>query len=329
MKLVSKIKNDIDHFLKIQKLIQVFQNIFIFHHNYPDGDCLGAQFGLKKIIELNFSNKNVFAIGDHENLYSFLKMENDDFLKIKKAFWKNSLAIVVDGDGIKRVKNSKLLIQNCKFNCLLRIDHHNTIGDIKYDHEWINHSYTSVCEQIACMTYYLKWKINCKIAEFLYLGINTDSGRMAYEKTNARTFYVLSWLCENGLNPYKINLSLSNKKINYVRFLGYVWSNFKIEKKLAYCWISQKIIQKYNLNVIEANDANIIGNIKNTNIWAFFIELPNKKIRVRIRSNSIQVEHVLKPFGSNGGHYFSTAGIFSQKTALKIIEHLKEYSTNG
>lgn len=47
------------NFAQIDKLLSSFENIVIFHHIRPDGDCLGAQFGLKHLIEDNYENKKV------------------------------------------------------------------------------------------------------------------------------------------------------------------------------------------------------------------------------------------------------------------------------
>ncbi|MDQ0513802.1 phosphoesterase RecJ-like protein [Mycoplasmoides fastidiosum] len=324
----NNMKKELEIFHNIENLIKSHDNIFIFHHVYPDGDCLGAQFGLLNLIKLNFPEKQVFAIGDHENLYPFLPKTNTNLENLDTHFLQNSLAIVVDGDGSRRVAKSQYLYNPKIFKTSLRIDHHNSQPDIQYDYEWDDHLYTSVAEQIGWMAKNLHWKMNKLAADFLYLGINTDSGRMSFERTNARTFSTLSYLCQNGLKPYDINLEINRRTENQIRFMGYVLTNMKIVNQFVYCFITQEVIKKFNLNVIEANDANMIGNIKGTKLWAFFVELEDGRFRIRLRSNSIKVENSLAPFGLMGGHYFSTAGTFKKEQTDAIIEYLKEFSLN-
>ncbi|WP_391591859.1 Bifunctional oligoribonuclease/PAP phosphatase NrnA, DDH-domain containig protein [[Mycoplasma] cavipharyngis] len=322
--------NEIIIFKQIAQLITTHDNIFIFHHHYPDGDCLGAQFGLLHLIKTNFANKNVFAVGDHENLYPFLTKTNTntDLKTIDQQFFNNSLAIVVDSDNISRIKLAEYLFQPNHFTTLLRIDHHKTKANIKYDFEWVDHTYSAVCEQITWMAKQLNWKINLIGAQFLYLGIYTDSGCMSFEKTNGRTFQTVAWLCQQGLQTDKINALLNHQKENLLRFYAFVWSNFKIEAQFAYCYISLATIENYRLNIVESNDANLIGNIEGTKIWAFFIELDQTRVRIRLRSNSISVENALAKFNSYGGHHYSTAGIFDKSLVPKLIEHLKNFSLN-
>lgn len=52
--------------------IKNHQYIVIFHHQRPDGDCLGSQQALKLWIKKMFPNKTIYAVGSNENLFPFL-----------------------------------------------------------------------------------------------------------------------------------------------------------------------------------------------------------------------------------------------------------------
>ena len=48
---------------EILKQIKKYNNIIIARHIGADPDALGSQFALKELIEHNFKNKNVYAVG--------------------------------------------------------------------------------------------------------------------------------------------------------------------------------------------------------------------------------------------------------------------------
>ena len=43
--------------------LEAYDTIAIYRHVYADGDALGAQFGLKALIEERWPHKRVFALG--------------------------------------------------------------------------------------------------------------------------------------------------------------------------------------------------------------------------------------------------------------------------
>lgn len=71
-------------FKKIEEKIKSHNNIVIFHHIRPDGDCLGSQFGMKNLIEENFPDKKVYTVGDTKGIYPYLDFPMDD-LELKKV----------------------------------------------------------------------------------------------------------------------------------------------------------------------------------------------------------------------------------------------------
>ena len=59
-------------FEAIKKLIEDYPRIIIHRHKNPDGDALGAQMGLKRILMENYPDKEIFAVGDMTPRYTFM-----------------------------------------------------------------------------------------------------------------------------------------------------------------------------------------------------------------------------------------------------------------
>lgn len=307
----------------IIKTIQKFQNIFIFHHINPDGDCLGAQFGLKLWLNEVFPNKNIYSIGNNEGLFNFLEwnFEND---KIKNEIMNDTLAIMVDGSKNERIifKDFFDLIPN-----KIIIDHH--LKDYSNDENnnlinFIDDSYSSSCEQIAHLIYLTKPKtINKKIATYIYLGIYTDSGRFFYDKTSARTHFLSAWLFNTGFDYDFIHKNLSKRNKKEIRFLKDVLNNYQTNKNVIYYFISWERAQEMKLEKNERNRVDFLANIEGFNIWIFFIENEDKTVRVRLRSNEKNVNQLAKKYGG-GGHEKASGAIIESK---ELIEEFVDKAT--
>ncbi|MDQ0513803.1 phosphoesterase RecJ-like protein [Mycoplasmoides fastidiosum] len=304
---------------QIVKAISEADNIFIFHHIRPDGDCLGSQFGLKELIKINFPTKNVFCLGDSKNIFSFMNFEMDDFNQISKdQINHNSLAIVVDASSANRIEAADILV-NENFTKRLRIDHHPNNHDVDYDYFYVDSKYVACCEQILDLVKQYNWKINRTAANFLYLGINTDSGRFNYEKVGVLTFDLMTWLFENvEFDYFWINNQLKQRSLKELQFAAHVLSNF--QKKNQVCWytVTEAILQKYDLTENEGSNVNLIANIDDSLVWLFFIETSENRYRCRLRSNGIKVNEIARFFGG-GGHDFAAGTIILREQQEELL----------
>ncbi|MGL4343138.1 MAG: DHH family phosphoesterase [Metamycoplasmataceae bacterium] len=300
---------------EINKLISQHENIVIFHHINPDGDCLGSQFGLKKLIQDNYLNKNVYVIGNSENVLNFMEFKHDEIPN--EDILKNALAIIVDANYSNRIKNSELLL-NGKIKNILRIDHHPYSDDLNTVFSWVDESYVASCEQITELAMKLNWKISQEAAEYLYLGLITDSGRFFYEKTSSRTHEIASFLFKQKINFFEIHKKMSQRSLKEITFLKEVLSNYQYEEKVIYYFLSQDKIKQLKLENNEMNRVDFLANIDNFHIWIFFIEQDDKKIRVRIRSNGPIINKLAEEF-NGGGHQLAAGAFLESKEQISVF----------
>ncbi|TPR54278.1 DHH family phosphoesterase [Metamycoplasma neophronis] len=307
-----------------KKAIEEHENIFIFHHIRPDGDCLGSQFGLRELIKTNYPDKNVYVLGDNGGIFPFLVWDFDKFDEIPKEHFNNSLGVVVDANSSNRIQFAKYILDG-NFTHMLRIDHHPVDPDINYDYTWEDATYAAAAEQVAYIAMKAKWKVTEKTAEYTYLGINTDSGRFQYEYVQQRTFDVMSYLHEgNNFRVWDVNFPLSVRDEKKVRFSAYVLLNYVNDGQVLWFHASKKVQKKFGLDENSANDVNIMANIGDCKIWVLFIDQPDGTIRARVRSNGIWINHICEKYAPGGGHEVASGATCQNKRDMKhLIEDLK------
>lgn len=307
-------KNKIEEILK---LIEKHESIVIFHHIRPDGDCIGAQVGLKNLILDNFDNKKVFAVGDYKKSFPFLKLKADPIPK--KEILEKSLAIIVDANFKNRIE-SAFLFEEFKFKSILRIDHHPNEDDFTEIYRWVDPSYIATCEQIADLAYQANWKISKKSATLIYLGIYTDSGRFLYKNTSARTHFLTSILFKTGFNFSLIHEKLNAKRLADLEFDSYIFANKKIYKNVIFYTLNLEEQVKLNKNPLNSVRPNLLANIENYKIWLCLVQETENSWRVEFRSAGPNVQKVALKWGG-GGHLNASGAIVENLDKLdQLIE---------
>lgn len=304
-------------FEKLKAIIEDHNSIVIFGHPNPDGDCYGSQFGLKEAIRLNYPNKKVYVVGSGLRRFRdyFGKMDDVDDNTIA-----GSLAILVDGNDLSRMEDQR--VWNAK--AWIKIDHHVENYRFTQGEYVVDEEANSTCELILLMIQECGWKINPLIADALYLGICTDSGRFQYITRFPEAFHEVAWLCEQGANPKALNDILNITYENALRFRGYIYSNYKkSEHGVIYMVLDKATIAEYGLTASRAgNMINLLSNIVGYPIWVFICETEEGFSHIEFRSNGPAVQPIATSFGG-GGHKMAsgvTIPTFDEKTIKEVID---------
>lgn len=307
--------------LAAQKLEQ-YDSIVIFHHVRPDGDCLGSQFGLRELLRVNYPHKKVYAIGDNCGLFSnFLEFDFDEVPSDEVL--KKSLGVVVDANQKDRIFMREVLDKNL-FAETLRIDHHPNEDDLDKVSVWLEEQRIAAAEMIAELAFQKGWKITEKAANYVFLGIVTDSGRFQFSDTSARTHELASYLYKNNLNPEKVYLGLAQTSLEDLKAQSALMSSLKTNGQVAYIQIDYKSTIALGKQPNDMARPNMIGNIKGYPIWLSFNEEQSGKIRVEFRSNGPIVRNVALKWGGGGHDRASGCMISTFDDVEKIVADCNE-----
>ncbi|WP_406617572.1 DHH family phosphoesterase [Mycoplasmopsis adleri] len=302
-------------------LIEKYDSIVIFHHIRPDGDCLGSQFGLRQLIRDNYPKKKVYAIGNNFGTYDFMGF---DFDKIPSdEVLKKSLGIIVDANFKERIQDREVLDKNL-FPQTLRIDHHPNDDDLNNCTRWVESARIAADEMITELAFQCKWKITPKAAEYLFLGIVTDSGRFQFSDVSARTHELVAYLYKNGLNAEKVFSGLAATSIDDIKVNNKIFSNMKTDGKVAYSTLTYKETMELGKTPNEVCRVNVIANLKGYPFWVLFNEEEDGRIRCEYRSNGPCVRNVAVKWGGGGHERASGSMITTFDDIPKVIADCKE-----
>lgn len=302
----------------IKQIIQEIKNfdtIILHRHISPDGDAFGSQLGLKKIIQLNFPKKQVYAVGTQTQRFECLGLMD----KIDDKTYENALVIVTDTGSTARIDDQRFKLAKK----IIKIDHHenvNPYGDI----QWVNDQASSACEMIGLFAKLGKLKIDKEIGKTILFGIITDSSRFGIEAVATPTFESASFLMEPKWNIQEVYQDIYQKKFSFLQAQAEVIKTAEVGEGVGAIFLTNEIIQKYSIPY-DQNDlfTDLLDWIKEIKIRVVFSANENGTIRVEFRSDGIIVNKVAEKYGGGGHDYVAGATIKDWDTTKNIIADLK------
>ncbi len=309
----------------ILKKIKEYDKIVISRHLRPDGDAIGSTKGLQAMLKLTFPQKQILLINsDSSNYLSFLGGEDN---QMPDEWYADALQIVIDSGTAERVSNPKFQLAKE----VIKIDHHIDIkpyGDLCWVEDWRS----SACEMIAFFyqTFKKELKMDKEAATYVFCGMVTDSGRFRYETTTGETLRLAAMLLDFGVNTDVMYAHLYLEDFDYLKFQAYVFKKMKITQGgVAYLYVDKRMQKKFHLTTEQACEAvSFLKGIKGCIAWLAFIDMPDGKIRVRLRSRFMTINKVAEKWRGGGHECTCGATLFSKKEIPLLIADADEAVCN-
>ena len=297
--------------------IQDSQRIIIHRHKTPDGDALGSQMGLKLLLQENFPDKEIYAVGDSSRVSQMMEYAKMD--PVADELYEDSLAIILD-------TSAKALISDDRYALAektARIDHHifcETIADV----EITDTSFESCCGMIAQFAVESGLKLNQTASASLYTGMVTDSGRFRYDATTSRTFSLASKLMEQPIDTTALYGNLYADDFEKVKLrAAFVLKIRFTEHNVAYIYTDLEEAKALNVETftISREMVNTMANIRGVDIWVNFTETENG-VLCEIRSSKHNINPIAVKYGGGGHAKASGATVADRETAMAMLADL-------
>lgn len=304
--------------------IEQYNTIIIHRHVRPDPDAYGSQIGLKELLQTNYPNKTIYAIGSHDHTLDFLAIPDE----IEDEVFQNALVIVTDTANTDRIDDSRYPTGDF----LIKIDHHPN-DDAYGDLLWVDTNASSCSEMIYELYLegleYKNWKLSTASARLLFAGIVGDTGRFLYPSATVKTFEIAGQLIRHDFDRNEVFNGLYEKDPNLLQLQGYMYQNFEMDENgAAYIKLSKEILQKFQ--VTPSDTSLLVGslsNIKGVKAWGIFVE-ETDQIRVRLRSKGPIINELAKKYHGGGHPLASGATAYSWEEVDRVIADIKETCRN-
>ncbi len=306
-------------FEKIIEEIKRHDTIILHRHSHPDGDALGSQIGLRKLIEDNFPYKTVYTVGDPAGRYAF--MDGSQMDEIPDELYQNACAIVLDSA-------TKELVSDKRFELAAvtaRIDHHiycETFTDL----EVVDTSFESCAGMIAALSEESGLQLREGSATAIFTGMVTDSGRFRYDSTSARTFHLASLLLAQDIDTNTLYRNLYAEDLTRAQFRASFLQKIRKYKdsSVAYIYNTKDELREMGVTdpfTVSRGMVNVMADLKGIDIWVNFTE-DGEKVLCELRSSCYNVQPIAVKYGGGGHEKACGADVKDHDEALLMLEDL-------
>lgn len=308
-------------FEAIKNLIEAYPRVILHRHKNPDGDAMGAQQGLKRILCENYPEKEIYAVGDMTPRYQFMALSPMD--DIPDSLYDGALAIVLDTSAKALISDDRYTLATAS----ARIDHHVFCETIT-ETEVTDTSFESCAGMIAAMAMECGWTVPADAAKVLYTGMVTDSGRFRYDSTTAQTFRLTSFLMEREFDLTDVYSNLYADELSSMQLRAKFTLKIQTTPEgVAYIYTPLEEAKSYGVDnfTISRGMVNTMGDIRGIHSWVNFTET-EAGVLCEIRSNRYNINPIATKYGGGGHKKASGATLKNKEEALALLEDLKRLS---
>lgn len=307
-----------DGYAQIIDALHKYDSFVISSHVQPDGDAIGCSLALA--LFLRQLGKTVcvrFPDGiPVPHPYEFLP--GSEVVLTEAPCPSYEVFVALECPTLERLGDLAETAKN--FKVLLNIDHH-------LDSDMFGTANLVERDASACATILYKLfemmcpRISPEVAENLYVGIVTDTGRFQYSSTDPETFDIAGKLLELGVSPIRIFQKVYERQsVSSLRLLGIALTRLRFDEggSVAYTWVTQADLGAAGATMADTeNFSNYLRSMECAEIAFVLKEQPDGEIRGSMRSKGeIDVARISSELG--GGGHRNAAG-FSAKGPIEDV----------
>lgn len=284
-------------------LLKKEDSFFIATHISPDGDGLGSALALSIALESMGKKTVVYDKDEVPELYLFLPGHERFVKAIPDSQYPISNLILIDCNEPERAG-----LENVRIGNSAVIDHHETLnafGDIK----WIEKHAAATGLMVYSLIKELGLEITKEIATNLYTAIAIDTGTFRYNNTTSEVLRASAELVEAGAEPAAIAVALyetwSERRF---RLLTMALDTLEIKDDIALMHVTRGMFEETGSSPEDTESFAVFPRrMKQVNAVAFFMEMPDRRWKISLRSRGVyNVADIALSF--NGGGHRNAAG---------------------
>lgn len=320
-----------ENFQNAVDLINGSQNILITTHTRLDGDAAGCCAAMNDILSSLGKKVQVLFLSALPQWYTFLfdrkfPVLGQDISPEQLAsggLGNFDLIIILDTNSLSQLPKIDVWLK-LKPAPILIIDHHATsdgLGRV----ELVDCHAPAASSLVFDLFKFAGWTITPRIAQALFTGIATDTGWFHFNNTNADVLRCCAELADNGANPTQIYHNIYHGfSPQRFRLMTAVQNSLELHFDGRYA-VQQVTLQDFkNTGARYEDTENLIDEcqrIATVEVAALFVEIPDGRIRVSLRSRGpVDVCKIAQLF-SGGGHPNASGAYLPQplENAKKLI----------
>lgn len=310
------------------------KRVAVLGHVRPDGDCIGAQVALCRI--LRSRGIDAVCVNHHHVPYNLKNFVRDTPFFHEDEFENDGrIAVSVDCGNLSRLGKT-LLEKAFPQGVFAAVDHHETNEFFASEENIVIPSAAATCHILAAFCFDLGIGIDEPLAEAFYVGIATDTGQFQYSATTADVMEIAARLVRAGAEPARVSRELyEQEKFSKLELLQRYLATATLlaDGKVALAWIPKDAFAATGTTREDAeNFVNYLRGVAGVKI-SCQLEQSHTGVKGSLRASDDRMRVDLLAKKLNGGGHIRAAGFNldgadldrdREKIVAVILEHLRE-----
>jgi len=297
---------------ELHNLISQSEKIVVIQADNPDGDSIASSLALEAILTDIGKEVSMYCGVDIPGYLRYLNGWDRVVNQLPNEF---DLSIIVDTSSLLLLES---LQKSGQINWLrskpsIVIDHHKSEATIDFAKIYNDPAAASCTEVIYHIAKENKWTIPIDAAEFIAVGILSDSLGLISESTSAKTIHAVADLVDSGVSLAKldnIRRQFQKKQPELLKYKGRLLERveYSEDNRIAHITIPWDEIEKYsplyNPPMLVMDE---MRQVENAQIAIAFKTYPDGRITGKIRANyGYGVADKLAEHFGGGGHIYAS-----------------------
>lgn len=287
---------------EIAKKLKEAKSVAIFSHTRPDGDAYGSSLALSRALSaLGVPN----CVCNDSCVPSNLQfMQGLDEVQKKPAIDAEVL-VAVDCADESRLGDLELTFRAAgRKKLTVNIDHH--VSNTRYAQMNCVRGCAANCLNIYRLIVEMGAPIDKTTAEYLLMGLLTDSGNFSHDDVDEEALAVAAKLVAQGADLCGLNYELFKKQSKqraglYADVMGKI--GYMHEGRFAYIVISEQQMKKYNANYgMTEGFVDFPLNVDGVEVAASLLEIRKGQYKISLRSKTYADVNKIAAVYGGGGH---------------------------
>ena len=288
---------------QIANRIKSAKSVAIFTHMRPDGDAIGSALALSAALDFLKTPNQVCVESEIPSNLTFI--EGVEKIK-KKPEGEYDLLVLVDCSDEQRLGqlSETYFIAKRKKIDTVNIDHH--VSNTRFAKYNFVKTCSANCMHIATLIEYLGAPFDKKIAEYLLIGLLTDSGNFSHDDVTEETLQLAAKLVKAGADIRSLNYFLfKRQKKARAALYAKTMSGIRYYHDDRFATI---VVTKKNMDECGADHGMTEGfvdfplNVDGVEVAASLLEMKKGQYKISLRSKEYADVNKIAGVYGGGGH---------------------------
>jgi len=314
-----------------RRLINEANNIVVTGHIRPDGDAVGSTMAMAYYLRTLGKKATVIYPNAYPEFYDWIPGIKDTIIFEEKPaeatalINESDLHICLDYNQMSRLSAVRPIVEGHKTPRMV-IDHHINL-EIEAEFQYSVPKAAATCQLVYLLIRELSGEAitDRQLAEYLMIGITTDTGNTAFSANDPELYYIIGDLVATGIDKTTLyNRLFHTYTADRFKLMCYLMSKMEIlpDGKTAFVVLTQADMRKYNYRNGDA-EGFVNMPLQITKITrSVFLREEKDQINVSLRSEGDWPVNTIAELFGGGGHK-NAAGCEFDVPLKEAIERLK------